>query len=251
LSTLHQRWWWNDPDCLLVRDEHTRLTSPEVHSAVTLVGLSGGMLVSSDDLRELTPSRLRWISLLVPNLGLRGLPLNWLEHEMPRVYQVKLEHNGQAWQLVALFNWNDRPADCWLRLTELGYKPGTALHMFDFWEGHYRRVTESLIMFPGIPTHGCKLLRVCEVGAYPQLVGDTLHISQGAETASIRVEQGRLVLETVDLGRKAVGKLLFSLPKQPQSASCNGEPVVVEEKKEGVYAWYVQFTGKGSIEIVF
>jgi len=268
LSTLHQRWWWNDPDCLLVRDEHTRLkgtpgsfrlkgtpdspglTSPEVHSAVTLVGLSGGMLVSSDDLRQLTPGRLRWISLLIPNLGLRGLPLNWLEHEMPRVYQVKLEHDGQAWQLVALFNWNNRPADCWLRFTELGYAPGAALYVYDFWEGHYWRVTDPHRLFPGIPAHGCKLLRVCEVSAEPQLVGDTLHLSQGAELASMRMKQGRLVLETVDMGRRVEGDLWFSLPEPPKSASCNGEPVVVEDKGEGIYAVHVKFAGMGRVEII-
>ena len=44
LDVLHKRLWWNDPDCLLVRDTNTRLTEPEVMSAITLVGLSGGML---------------------------------------------------------------------------------------------------------------------------------------------------------------------------------------------------------------
>ena len=78
LSSLHQRWWWNDPDCLLVRDTDTRLTEAEVQSAVSLVGLSGGMLVSSDDMRSVDPERLAWVSKLVPNLGLGGLPLDYL-----------------------------------------------------------------------------------------------------------------------------------------------------------------------------
>jgi alpha-galactosidase len=249
LSTLHQRWWWNDPDCLLVRDEQSRLTSSEVHSAVTMVGLSGGMLISSDDLRQLTPGRLRWISLLIPNLGLRGLPLNWLEHEMPRVYQVKLEQDGQAWQLVALFNWNDHPADCWLRFSELGYAPGAALHVFDFWGGHYKRLTEPQVMFSGIPTHGCKLLRVCEVRAEPTLVGDTLHISQGAEMASMRIVDGSLVLETVNMGRRAEGDLWFWLPNPPKLAICNGEQVKVEEKREGIYTMHVRFESKARVEV--
>ena len=79
LSTLHRRWWWNDPDCLLVRDHDTWLTEAEVQSAVTLVGLSGGMLVSSDDLRTLNPERLRWVSMLVPNLGITGKPMGLFE----------------------------------------------------------------------------------------------------------------------------------------------------------------------------
>ncbi len=34
-----------------------------------------------------------------------------------------------------------------------------------------------------IPSHGCRLLRVCKVEDGPQLVGDTLHITQGCEIA--------------------------------------------------------------------
>ena len=32
-SSLHRRWWWNDPDCLLARDTDTRLSAEEVQSA--------------------------------------------------------------------------------------------------------------------------------------------------------------------------------------------------------------------------
>ncbi len=137
LSCLHQRWWWNDPDCLLVRDSDTQLSEAEVQTAITLVGLSGGLLVVSDDMDMVSRERLGWVSKLVPSLGLRALPLNILEGEMPGSYRVKLEHNGQAWQLVALINWSDQPADVSLQFTDLGYPSGSRLHLFDFWNGEY------------------------------------------------------------------------------------------------------------------
>ena len=239
LSSLHQRWWWNDPDCLLVRDtdirlkgtpDSFRLTEPEVQSAVTLVGLSGGMLVSSDDMTELKPERLNWVSLLVPNLGLRGLPLDKLEHEMPSLYRVNLHGAEQEWQSVALFNWTEHLADCLLRFNVLGYKPGTALNVFDFWTKKYQRTKDPEMVFAGVPPHGCKLLRVCEVGSTPQLVGDTLHISQGAEISTLFLGQGKMVIETVDMNRRVEGELWLSLPKAPKMATCNGEHVVIEDK---------------------
>jgi alpha-galactosidase len=147
LSSLHQRWWWNDPDCLLVRDTDTHLTETEVQSAVTLVGLSGGLLVSSDDLRKVNPDRLRWISLLTPNLGLRGLPLDILESEVPEVYLVKLRGNGQDWLLVGVFNWNDRPTGCRLNFIRLGFRSGVALDVFDFWWGSYTLCSENEMIF--------------------------------------------------------------------------------------------------------
>ncbi len=251
LSTLHQRWWWNDPDCLLVRDKHTSLTMPEVQSAVTLVGLSGGMLVSSDDLRKLNASRKKWVRMLVPNLGLHGLPLDWLEHEMPQVYQVRLEREYGEWQLVALFNWNDRPENCWLRIAELGYQPGAVLHVFDLWTRRYWRVTEPNLVLPNVPAHGCRLLRVSEVERVPQLVGDTLHISQGAEIASMHISGDRLVIDTMDLGHKVEGELWLSLPNQPRKATCKQQDIQIELKREGIYAFPVQFMGMGKLEIIF
>ncbi|OGO66434.1 MAG: hypothetical protein A2030_06650 [Chloroflexi bacterium RBG_19FT_COMBO_50_10] len=250
LSALHQRWWWNDPDCLLVRDNHTHLTRWEVQSAVSLVGLSGGMLVSSDDLRKLNSSRLNWVRLLVPNLGLRGMPMDLLEHEMPQVYSVRLEHDGQAWQLVALFNWEDQPADCWLRFDELGYHLGADLHVFDFWSKKHHSLASPEMGFTDVPAHGCKLLRICEMRSTPQLVGDTLHISQGAEIGSMRMEGDRLVVETMEMGRRVEGELWLSLPHAPVSATCNGEQVDVEDKGEGIYKLPMKFTGRGKVEIL-
>lgn len=250
LSSLHQRWWWNDPDCLLVRDLDTRLTEPEVQSAVSLIGLSGGMLVSSDDLRQVNPERIKWVSLLVPNLGLRGVPLDGSKHEMPSLYQVKLRKGEHDCQLVALFNWNDHPADCRLRFNDLGYKTGAALHVFDFWSKCYQHVTDPELVFTDIPAHGCKLLRVCDVGSTPQLVGDTLHISQGAEISSMFLEQDKLVIETVDMDRRVEGVLWLWLPKSPKTATCDGEPVVIEDKTEGIYSLNLKFTGKGRVEVV-
>jgi alpha-galactosidase len=250
LSALHQRWWWNDPDCLLVRDTDTHLTEPEVQSAVTLVGLSGGMLVSSDDLRKLNPERLRWISRLVPNLGLRGSPLGLLEKDMPERYQVRFEALGQTWQDVGLFNWSDRPANCIIKFGELGLAVGSPVHVFDFWSRRYWRITYPMMVFPDVPAHGCKLLRVCEVSETPQLVGDTLHISQGAEIDSWRVEGDVLVIEIMDLGRRVEGELWLALTRVPRMVTCNGEEVKVKDKGEGIYVVHLQFTGKARVEVL-
>jgi len=208
------------------------------------------MLVSSDDMRKLNSSRARWISLLVPDLGLRGLPVDWLEHEMAHVYQVMLERNGYAWQVVGLVNWNDHSQGCWLRFAELGYQPGVPFHIFELWTKRYWRITASEMDFPNVPPHGCRLVRICQVGAAPQLVGDTLHISQGAEISSMVVENGKVVVETIDLCRKADGELWFALPGKPLTATCNGDQVSIEEKAEGVYAVHLKFMGRGRLELV-
>jgi alpha-galactosidase len=240
LSGLQRKWWWNDPDCLLVRERATRLTEAEVQSAVSLVGLSGGMLVQSDDLHMVSPKRLEWISMLTPDLGLRGIPLDLLQNEMPALYQVKVEHAGQYWQLVALFNWMDRPCDYRLHLADLGYPASMQLHVFDFWERQYQLVTQPEMVFAHLPAHACKLLRLCQVERVPQLVGDTLHISQGLEFSSMRVVDKITVLETIDMGRRVQGEIWLALEKPPGEVRCNGQCLRMEDKGQGIYTLVVQ-----------
>lgn len=219
LSSLHKKWWWNDPDCLLVRESGSKLTGAEVQSFVTLVGLSGGLLVSSDDLGQVSAERLEWLSRLVPSLGLRGEALELLEKDMPGVYRAVIEHQGQHWQLVGLFNWSDQPADLELKFSRLGYDPGSSLHLFDFWEAKYQRTSKALVVFPDVPPHSCKLLRICEAGEVPQVVGDTLHISMGLEVVSLRIVNGNIEPELMDMERKMIGNLWVR----------NGEDVIVKQ----------------------
>jgi len=94
------------------------------------------------------------------------------------------------------------------------------------------------------------LLRVCEVSETPQLVGDTLHISQGAEIDSWRVEGDVLVIEIMDLGRRVEGELWLALTRVPRMVTCNGEEVKVKDKGEGIYVVHLQFTGKARVEVL-
>ncbi len=136
-----------------------------------------------------------------------------------------------------------------MRFDELGYKTGADLHVFDFWTRKYHRTQESEMVYKDVPAHGCKLVRVCELGTGAQLVGDTLHISQGAEFSSILIDEGRMVLETMDMGRKVEGELWIWLSKPPKEVMCNSKPVKVNSIREGLYVLYVSFMGRGRVEV--
>lgn len=49
-SFMHRRLWLNDPDCVMLRTEHTRLDPEQVRAWALAVGVSGGMALVSDDL---------------------------------------------------------------------------------------------------------------------------------------------------------------------------------------------------------
>ena len=49
-SFLHRNLWLNDPDCVMLRTEHTKLEPEQVRAWALAVGVSGGMALVSDDL---------------------------------------------------------------------------------------------------------------------------------------------------------------------------------------------------------
>ena len=49
-SFLHRQLWLNDPDCLMLRTEHTQLEPEQMRAWALAVGVSGGMALVSDDL---------------------------------------------------------------------------------------------------------------------------------------------------------------------------------------------------------
>ena len=54
-SFLHRRLWLNDPDCLMLRTERTKLDREQMRAWALAVGVSGGMALVSDDLALLGP----------------------------------------------------------------------------------------------------------------------------------------------------------------------------------------------------
>lgn len=58
--------WQTDPDCVLLRQRFHHLTDSEVRSLAIFAGMAGGVLMTSDDLSELSPERLRLWKLLLP-----------------------------------------------------------------------------------------------------------------------------------------------------------------------------------------
>lgn len=91
--SMHNRWWINDPDCLLLRDT-TQYTYDELISIATIKALSGGSLIISDDLENVVSSRLKIAQKILPTMPGHGVPLDILYNEMPEVirFSVRSEH---------------------------------------------------------------------------------------------------------------------------------------------------------------
>lgn len=183
-SFLHGALWANDPDCLLVRKEASQLTLSEVQTLVSVLGLTGGLLVLSDDIAALSADRRALAELALPPLGEPALALDLLTEEKPERF-VRLHRGAHGTEaLVALVNWHDTPLEKLLLPGELGSEldPRASYHAFELWTERYERCEPRRPLHSVIPAHGTALwlLRPArpEPAEAPQLVTLLHHLGQ-------------------------------------------------------------------------
>ncbi|KAK3261905.1 hypothetical protein CYMTET_29214, partial [Cymbomonas tetramitiformis] len=149
-ASIHGRWWWNDPDCVLLR-ETTNLTRHELQAVLTVVALTGGAVFISDDLKVLGGARMRMLEVLLPPTHRAATALDLLLSEEPEVLTLELSGAAGTWTLLALCNWSDRPAACKLAPADIRHLASheafrgqsedatgaVEVHALDFWGAEY------------------------------------------------------------------------------------------------------------------
>ncbi len=254
-SWMHHRWWINDPENLMVRDQGTALTHDEVQAQATVIGLSGGQLVISDDLPRLTPEQREVAAALTPlSPPSRGevmsgaQPLDMLEREMPELYVLRVRKPWEEWLVAGLFNWSDEPADRTLDLARLGLDPARSYHVHDFWRRRYHRVDDGRLVLDHVPPHGGHCLAVRPLRREPHLVATTFHITQGGEVVEW-VHKGGWLRFTLELGRTAEGEVLLWLPVEPQQAICDGMEIRPALRGPGLWALPLRVEKTARVEV--
>ncbi len=173
-SWMHGRLWANDPDCLLVRTDRTKLSLDETRTLASVIGLSGGMMLSSDDLDKLPRERIELISMLLPVLPRSAVPADLLERDMPERFELEFERGYDPLRLVGMFNFGEEARDLTIPL------PPGRWHAFELWEERYRGVVEGRLEFALVPERSCRVVALRPDDETPRIVGTTAHIGVGA-----------------------------------------------------------------------
>lgn len=246
-ASLHQHWWINDPDCLLIRP-NTRLTLDEVRSLASVIALTGGSLLVSDDLPKLPADRLRIAEVLLPVIGERARVIDWFDAEMPELLRLdRVDAVGER-HLLAKFNWSDEPVEYDLVPSVFHLNPGRYWAR-EFWGGRIAEMSEDIPMRLSLPAHGCAVVTLQKVReGVPAFVGSDLHISQGMEIAEWHAD-GTVLTATVRLPRKTSGNIFLRLPKPPRTIRVNGEMVEGEELGGANWRIPVKVDGFAHVEI--
>src|SRR5574340_1126193 len=250
-APLHQRWWVNDPDCLLLRPD-TKLTESEVQTLTTVIGLSGGSLLVSDDLACLPESRQRMAQVILPLIGKRPDVLDLLEEPTPRRLRLTLSGPHGPWTVAARFNWQETPEPWSFTPADFGL-PDEPCWISTFWQpAIFSYQPGSPLSMPAIPPHGAALLSIFAAPALniPAYLGSDLHISQGCELTGWQEESHHLDLN-LDLARSAVGFIRLWLPAAPIQAVCAGKPLAWSQEAEHIYRFNLSFDQSAAVSIDF
>ncbi len=227
-APLHKRWWVNDPDCLLVRPD-THLSLAEVQSLSSVIGLTGGSILVSDDLPQLPKDRLRLAQVLLPVIGERALVMDLLEQDMPARLRVDLDGPTGPWHLLANFNWEDDPVDLEFSVKQFGLDADTPWRLREFWTGDIGQMQAgSPYLYKAVPSHGVRVAAARQLDpGQPAYLGSDLHLSQGMEVSHWKSKRSSLEFN-LSLGHSISGTVQLYLPWQPKDSSINGVAVELQ-----------------------
>ncbi len=209
----HHRLWQNDPDCVIMRDVDTELSLQEVQTLASVVGLSGGIVSTSDDLERLSPERRELLMKLSPSYGINAIPQDLFASPRPSIFDLRVERPLGRWHIVALINFSDRSASLSLPLPRLSMRKERYL-IYDIWEERFLGTYDKVICFPSVPPHSTKLICIRAALGHPQILATSTHITCGAvELQSYEWVRGpRRLSLTFNPLHHSSGRLIFHVP---------------------------------------
>jgi alpha-galactosidase len=214
----HRRLWAADADCLLVRPrgDGSQLTLYEARTLAAIIALTGGIIVDSDRVGNLPPSRLTTLRQTLPPTDRIAYPLDLFERDMPEILILPVERPWGRWWLAALTNWGNHSRSTQVELGALGLPPGR-YHVYDQWRATYLGQTDGPLALPHQRPHETLLLLFKPVSDSPDWLTSTFHLAGGnVEVVDVirqKLGERRLKLVVhIEKERENFGRLVFTVP---------------------------------------
>ena len=237
-SFLHRKWWLNDPDCVLLPG--TGLTNEEMILQLTVICMSSGVVVISEDMPSLDLDKISLLKRILPTSQLvSGQPRNVLLHRFPTLYVCSGCDPSQRSSLFAFINWKnyDVTIDTKIDLEdELQYLSSNSneknvnnkevvhesnnkqddvfsnFFFFDFWQERPLRDDLILLMKP----HSSRALLATRFddGQDPKLIGNSFHLIamvDGRISGQMDLKNNYFIVNVRDVACE-VGKLWVAMP---------------------------------------
>jgi hypothetical protein len=162
--------WQSDPDCVLLRERFHDLSDEEIKSLAIYAGMTGGVLMTSDHLGELSPARLNlWRLLLTEDQASCDFPLLGQSNisyeraanpqadqaryvaraEDPVLVQVRHSKDASAPGAIFILNTSNQTVQRSYSLAGLGIKESVSLCSWDSTSPNDQAVSKLALTLPG------------------------------------------------------------------------------------------------------
>lgn len=111
--------WQNDPDCILLRDFANNYKPEQKTGLARLMGMGGGMMLTSDPLHQLTDENRNLFNFILPENGTMGCRFPFIGKNNDVVTQVREIQGQKNRYVVHLFNITDKEQNVDYDLKEL------------------------------------------------------------------------------------------------------------------------------------
>lgn len=254
---LHGAFWINDPDCLLVRRDNTKLTLAEVQTLVSVLSLTGGMLFISDELQSLAAPRRALLEQALPPAGEAARVLGAFFESKPERFvrtRVLSADGGEVEALAAVINFSDHVLARTILPEDLGLPTGE-YHAYELWTRSYQSLARGQAFVTTQPPHGVALLLLRPQRSWPQVLTLTHHLGQTTVLLASEAWDPATATLVVSLHALAArtGEVLLALPPRWQlGAACGSAGLVVGAWGRAPCGAYVtvSFTSPGGLEVL-
>ncbi|HEX7589271.1 MAG TPA: glycoside hydrolase family 36 protein, partial [Anaerolineae bacterium] len=163
---LHNRLWQNDPDCVLVRrrDDESALVLNEMRTMVSIIGLSGGAVLSSDNLPSIRRGRLKYLKQILPPTGRTARAIDLFQNELPRLFVLPIDAEWAIGSdhhpplVVGSLNWSEKTRQTEIDLETLGLDPQREYHVYNYWHRRYLGTLRGHIQLKRHQPHETRVL---------------------------------------------------------------------------------------------
>ena len=172
---LNGRVWWNDPDCVTVRAP-VPLDRARLNASFTAI--ANNLFYNSDWMPDFPLERLEILRRCIPSHGLLSRPVDVFEAEPARIWHLADTRGAVRRDIVALYNWDKKPATITCPLAKIGLPAASEYVAFDFWAKEFIAPFKKTLSAE-LPAGSCRILAVAPVCEHPRLLSTSRHLTQG------------------------------------------------------------------------
>jgi hypothetical protein len=105
-------------------------------------------------------------------------PIDLFDRAIPSIWRVHCKNDVDEWDVVGLFNFENKAEERTVDFGALGLSPETDATVFEFWEQKFIGIHRGKLTLT-LPSQSSRILAIHKLASHPQIIGTDMHHLQG------------------------------------------------------------------------